>query len=328
MKNDKKKGGEKKRKKMDSKAIRAALVALMVFSVFVAAILPASATATADNFGVEDASGFKNTNILAPVNITNVHSDSIVGIEFEFLYDSSVINLAGIQKGALTSQWSDPVKKGTEGDYVIGIVGAVSKAITNGTTGSVVVLNFSVIGESSETSRMDLTNIKLVNTTFESGTVPAKNGTFTVEGAGSVSGRVIYACNGTGIAGATVNLMKDSVITSTAITGSTGNYIFTDVPFGTYLVNVSKNGFWDNSTSGVTLSSPTTTVDDIVLWLKGDLNNDGTSAGIGDVTMMWNAWAEEIPKDYRYDLDLDGALAGIADVTMMWNAWKEEITLE
>ena len=313
---------------MNSKAIRVALVAVMVFSVFVAATLPASASATADNLSVEDASGYKNTNVLVPVNITNVHSESIVGIEFEFLYDSSVINLAGIQKGSLTSQWGDPVKKGTEGDYVIAIVGAVSKAITNGSIGSVVVLNFSVIGESSETSRMDLTNIKLVNTTFKSGTAPAKNGTFTVGGAGSISGRVIYACNGTKIAGATVNLMKDSVIASTAITGSTGNYIFTDVPFGTYLVNVSKNWFWGNSTSGVTLSSPTTTVDDIVLWLKGDLNNDGTSAGIGDVTMMWNAWAEENPKDYRYDLDLDGALAGIADVTMMWNAWKEEITLE
>ena len=324
----KKKGGEKK--KMYRKATRAALVVVMVFSFFVAATLPlpASASATADNFGAEDASGSKNTYVLVPVNITNIHSDSIVGIEFEFLYDSSVINLAGIQKGTLISQWSDPVKRGTEGDYVIAIVGAISKAITNGATGSVVVLNFSVIGESSETSRMNLTNIKLVNTSFKSGTAPTKNGTFTVEGAGSISGRVIYACNGTKIAGATVNLMKDSVIASTAITGSTGNYIFTDAPYGTYLVNVSKNGFWGNSTSNVTLSSPTTTVDDIVLWLKGDLNNDGTSAGIGDVTMMWNAWKGEITKDYRYDLDLDGAPAGIADVTMMWNAWKEEITLE
>ena len=259
----------------NSKAIRVALVAVMVLSVFVAATLPASASATADNFGVEDASGYKNTYVLVPVNITNVHSESIVGIEFEFLYDSSVINLAGIQKGALISQWSDPVKKGTKGDYVIAIVGALSTAITNGSNGSIVVLNFSVIGESSETSRMDLTNIKLVNTTFESGTVPAKNGTFTVEGAGSVSGRVIYACNGTGIAGATVNLMKDSVITSTATTDSTGNYIFTDVPFGTYLVKVSKKKFWSNSTSDVTLSSSTTTVDDIILWPKGDKNGKG-----------------------------------------------------
>jgi len=167
---------------MNSKAIRVALVAvLVVCSVFVAATLPASASATADNFGVEDASGFKNTNVLVPVNITNVHSELIVGIEFEFLYDGSVINLAEIHKGALISQWSDPDKKGTEGDYVIAIVGSLSTAIINGSTGSVVVLNFSVIGESSETSPMNLTNIKLVNKTFdETGTAPPKNGTFKV----------------------------------------------------------------------------------------------------------------------------------------------------
>jgi len=102
---------------MDSKAIRVALVVVIVFSLSVATTLPASASATADNFGVEDASGFKNTNVLVlvPVNITNVHSESIVGVEFEFLYNSNAINLAEIQKGTLTSQWSDHDKKGIEG---------------------------------------------------------------------------------------------------------------------------------------------------------------------------------------------------------------------
>jgi hypothetical protein len=39
-----------------------------------------------------------------------------VDIEFEFLYDSGVINLAEIQKGTLASQWSEHDKKGIEGD--------------------------------------------------------------------------------------------------------------------------------------------------------------------------------------------------------------------
>ena len=168
---------------MNSKAIRVALVEVVVFlfSVSVAATFPASAIATVDNFGVEDASGYKNTNVLVPVNITNVHSESIVGIEFKFLYDKSVINLVGMQKGTLTSTWSDPLKTCAEGGYVIGIVGTLAKTIANGSIGSVVVLNFTTIGESGETSRMHLSNIKLVNTTFdETGTAPAKNGTFTI----------------------------------------------------------------------------------------------------------------------------------------------------
>ena len=168
---------------MNSKVTMAALVAVVVFSVLVAATSPASASATADNLGVEDASGDKNTNVLVPVNITNVHSESIVGIGFEFLYDKSVINLVGMQKGTLTSEWSDPSKTGAEGDYVIGIVGTLAKAITNGSTGSVVVLNFTVIGDPGETSGMSLANIRLVNTSWdETGTAPAKNGIFKILG--------------------------------------------------------------------------------------------------------------------------------------------------
>jgi len=169
---------------IDSKTKIASLIAVViVFSLSVATTLPTSSSATADNFGVEDASGYKNTNVLVPVNITNVHSEPIAGIEFELLYDSSVINLTEIQKGALTSQWSAPDKYGTEGDYVIGIVGAIPNALTNGSTGSVVVLNFSITGEPGETSPMNLTNIKLVNASGdETGTAPASNGTFTIIG--------------------------------------------------------------------------------------------------------------------------------------------------
>ena len=169
---------------MDNKRKIASTISIvMVFSVSIALTLLASASATADNLGVADASGYKNTNVLVPVNITNVHSESIVGIEFEFLYDDSVINLAEIQKGTLTSQWSDPLKTGSEGDYVIGIVGTLAKAITNGSTGSVVVLNFTVIGDPGETSGMSLANIRLVNTSWdETGTAPAKNGIFKILG--------------------------------------------------------------------------------------------------------------------------------------------------
>jgi hypothetical protein len=58
---------------IDSKTKIASLITMViVFSLSVATTLPASASATADNFGVEDASGYKNTNVLVPVNITNV----------------------------------------------------------------------------------------------------------------------------------------------------------------------------------------------------------------------------------------------------------------
>jgi hypothetical protein len=50
---------------IDSKTKIASLITMViVFSLSVATTLPASASATADNFGVVDASGFKNTNVL------------------------------------------------------------------------------------------------------------------------------------------------------------------------------------------------------------------------------------------------------------------------
>ena len=159
------------------------LIIILLFSIFVSNV---SASASADNFGVEDAIGYKNTYVLVPVNITNIHNESIVSIEFKIHYNSDIINLAEMQKGSLASAWGDPFKAGSEGSYTIGIVGILSVAITNGSSGSMVILNFSVVGVSGETSKMNITGIKLVNTSFdESGTASAKNGTFTIPLVGS-----------------------------------------------------------------------------------------------------------------------------------------------
>ena len=144
---------------------------------------------------------------------------------------------------------------------------------------------------------------------------------------GSISGTITYTCNETGIAGVTVNLtnLTGSVIASTT-TDSSGNYTFTDISPSDYTVNVSKPGFWSNSTS-VTVNADTSTIINLMLWLKGDLNNDGTSAGIEDVAMMDSAWKDEIPKDFRYDLNNDGTPADIGDRAMMESAWEREIVL-
>jgi len=91
-------------------------------------------------------------------------------------------------------------------------------------------------------------------------------------------------------------------------------------------VNASKPRFWDNSTEVEVIAGETTEVN-MMLWLKGDLNNNGIPADIGDVAMMWSAWKGEITADYRYDLNNNGILADIGDVAMMWSAWKGEIVL-
>ena len=145
---------------------------------------------------------------------------------------------------------------------------------------------------------------------------------------GSIFGTITYTCNETGIAEATVNLTRvtDGTLIASTTTESSGNYTFTDVSSGDYNLTASKIRFWSNSTS-VTVNADTSTIINLMLWLKGDLNNDGTSAGIEDVAMMNSAWKDEIPKDYRYDLNNDGTPADIGDRAMMESAWEGEIVL-
>ena len=83
---------------MDNKRIKTALV--VVFSVFAVTTLLAMAQPTATNLYVEDASGYKDTTISLPVNILDTQS-GVAGIEFELVYNKSVLNLTQIREGNL-----------------------------------------------------------------------------------------------------------------------------------------------------------------------------------------------------------------------------------
>jgi hypothetical protein len=149
---------------------------------------------------------------------------------------------------------------------------------------------------------------------------------------GSITGKVTYTCNTTGIAGVDVNLTDGGVVDSTT-TDNEGNYTFTGVTPGGYFVNASKpkvedvTGFWDNSTA-VTVTASATAEADMMLWVKGDLNNDGISAGDDDLVMMFKAYLGFIGPDGRYDLDEDGEFAKDGDLVMMFKAYLGFIVLE
>ncbi len=163
---------------MDSKAMNVILVAVIVLSVQ----LPTSAIPTADHFGVEDTGGYKDTYVLIPVNITNPRNGTIISISFDILYNNSIINLVKACKGDLTPNWDSPAYSNFDSHTMVAIVydGIDEHAIKNGSDGSIVLLNFSVIGEAGERSRINFTDIKLAGPDYQVGTAPAKNGTFTI----------------------------------------------------------------------------------------------------------------------------------------------------
>jgi len=85
--------------------------------------------------------------------------------------------------------------------------------------------------------------------------------------------------------------------------------------------------FWSNS------SSVTVTVGGIVtasraLWLKGDLNNNGSiTPDAADVAMMKDAAVLKITPDWRYDLNTNGKNADAGGVAMLRDASVGKIVL-
>ena len=143
---------------------------------------------------------------------------------------------------------------------------------------------------------------------------------------GSITGKIIYSNNETGIAGVIVNLTREGVVINTTTTNETGYYNFIDVDPGNYSVEASKRGFWGNSTEVEVIAGETTEVN-MILWLKGDLNNNGMSADAGDLVLMKRASVGEISGDWKYDLNNNDMIADAGDLVLMKRASVGEIVL-
>jgi len=288
-------------------------------------VIEAGAVPTADSFGVEDASGRSGIYVEVPVNITNVTNGPVQGIRCRIDYNESVLNLTNISNGDLTSTW-EQLMLGNDSHTMTIATANIANAIPDGSSGSVVLLNFSVTGSPGDTSPMNMTLIEFSNPDGIVGTAPAKNGTFVVPAHGAIIGRITYTCNETGIAGVVVNLTKESAVVDTTMTNETGYYNFTDVSPDSYFVNASKLRFWDNST-GVTVIAGETTTADTMLWLKGDLNGDGVIVDAGDVVLMLRASVKDIPGNMRYDLNGNGNIGDAGDVVLILRASVGDIEL-
>ncbi|MGB2728485.1 MAG: carboxypeptidase regulatory-like domain-containing protein [Halobacteriota archaeon] len=196
---------------------------------------------------------------------------------------------------------------------------------------------FALSAGASDTAYLNVShpNVGIYDTTVTatSQTNPAEMDTVTVTTnvteveLGSVAGTITYACNATGIEGATVKLTQGGTEVNSTTTDANGDYEFTDVTPGDYYVNASKTRFWDNSTD-VTITAGGMVTADMMLWLKGDLDNDGISASEDDLVLMFKAYLKFIEPNWRYDLNEDGELADEDDLVLMFKAYLGFITLE
>ena len=119
----------------------------------------------ADSFGVNDATGQPNTSVIVPLNITNVHNGPIQTITFSLDYNESVIRLQSIQKGPLISTWGI-ITLGSDKHSIALSTLSQADAIANGTSGTVLYLNFTVVGSEGDMTLMSPTSIDFAITTF------------------------------------------------------------------------------------------------------------------------------------------------------------------
>ena len=296
------------------------LTMVIAAALFVAGAPPAFAMPTADNVGIGDYTEDPGTYVTVPVTITNVQDGPIISILFDIRYDNGVITVIGAQRGTLAYLWDSPTINSFAWGTRVSLVydGKTANAIQNGASGSIVLLNFSVVGNPGETSIMDLTNIQLADSGYNLGTAPAKNGTFTllVYGlAGHLTDNI-----GTAIEGVTVNLASaNSSVIKIATTNETGYFSFTTGEIGEYYLNFTKPGFWGNETI-VTVEPGEPKTLSTILWKKGDLNDNGISADAGDLAMMKDALVGMLTADWKYDLDANGISADAGDLAKMKSA--------
>ncbi len=239
------------------KIVKGIIILAIALEVLTLMVSFASAVPMAMDFGVNDTSGNPNTFVKVPVNITDVHHESIAGIIFEISFDPNVINLTKdhVQNGDLTFAWDIPSFNPSNGKISIVLENSTT-AIPTGVSGSVVILNFSVVGAPGAKSEMNISEIQLSGLEGAVGTASAKNGTFTIGGesaAGIISGMKFNDSNGngtkeveeSGLSNWTI-VLKNSTgsIVKTNITDLNGNYTFDELADGNYTVEEVFRANW------------------------------------------------------------------------------------
>ncbi|MHC1593402.1 MAG: carboxypeptidase regulatory-like domain-containing protein, partial [Methermicoccaceae archaeon] len=275
----------------------------------------------ADTFGVDSSTGQPSTSVVVPLNITNVRDGPIQTITFSMDYNESVIQLQSIQKGPVISSWG-LVSLGGDKHSIALSTFSQTDAIANGTSGTVLYLNFSVVGSQGDSTLMSPTSIDFANTDNEHGTAIPTTGTFLVITQSTVRGQVTQSHGGAPVQGANVTLNSDPMATTT---DASGNYEFTDVSLGTHQLTFTKEHFY-TETAPVNVVSGVNVVN-MQLRLRGDIDNNGVQADAVDLNMMVQAVVHDLQSDKYFDLDQNGNEADAVDLNMMVQAVVHDIVL-
>lgn len=169
------------------KYTKSLIVAIIWLSMLLMYSSTAAAQPSADIVSVSDGAGITGQYKIIQVNIANTSNAPIMAIKLRTDYNATVINLTSITAGTLTSTW-EQVKLGTDKHTMTLATSDTAKAIPIASSGSIVLLNFSVVGPGGSTSTINLSLVELADPDGNLGTSPSRNGTFIVPIKGDVDG--------------------------------------------------------------------------------------------------------------------------------------------
>ena len=172
-----------------------------------------------------------------PLSIANV--DGLLAADVSFSFDPAVLSAQSARTGTLTSGWSIAADTGTPGTVVLSL--ASGMAVSG--SGVLANISFEVVG--TPTSQTDLT---VDSALLNDGAVfsETSNGLFTVNGLFALSGTVDYFTDNA-VPGVTMSLVGVGV--HEQATDTSGDFSFSDIQTGAYVLTPDKNDDVDEITA-------------------------------------------------------------------------------
>jgi len=190
------------------------------------------------NISIPSVSASSGSSIQVPVNIDD--ATDVGGYNFTVTFDQGVLQATGASSGSLTSGWMLTPNISTPGQITVAGLDISLEGLAGG-SGSLVLLNFNVMGNAGSTTNLVFSgNNKINDVNAQNLAAVFQNGSFTVTSY-SISGHITLS----GGSGSPADI---SIVLSGTQNGSTnpdlnGDYSFTGLAPGGYTVTPTLAGF-------------------------------------------------------------------------------------
>ncbi|MDD3493480.1 MAG: Ig-like domain-containing protein [Candidatus Thermoplasmatota archaeon] len=152
------------------------IVGIVVLSAAVILPVDAAPIHMADSLTIPTVIVINEETVTTSINITNTMNGPIQTILFDIEYDNAVVALTGVSSGSLTASghWQHIV--GENNKSITTATAYKDEAIPNGSSGSIILLHFTIVGTKGDSSTLTLTSLDMANTALQHGTAPLQSG--------------------------------------------------------------------------------------------------------------------------------------------------------